>query len=130
MPLYRASVTQFRVQMMDGSLVPTLTTQYRHHVAHNPAPAEVRSWERSLHALSADLIQAGLDDVEVLVEHQLPLTSKRADVVLYGVHPRTGDRRTSLWSSSSGARRPSWRTAWTCVWCPALLECACTPGSR
>lgn len=91
MPLYRASVTQFRVQMMDGSLVPTLTTQYRHHVAHNPAPAEVRSWERSLHALSADLIQAGLDDVEVLVEHQLPLTSKRADVVLCGVHPRTGD---------------------------------------
>jgi len=34
-------------------------------------------------------VQAGLDDVEVLVEYQLPLTSKRADVVLCGVHPRT-----------------------------------------
>ena len=107
MPLYRASVTQFRVQMMDGSLVPTLTTQYRHHMAHNPAPAEVRSWERSLHALSADLIQAGLDDVEVLVEHQLPLTSKRADVVLCGVHPRTGDPsyvvvELKQWSEDAG----------------------------
>jgi hypothetical protein len=35
-------------------------------------------------------VQAGLDDVEVLLEYQLPLTSKRADVVLCGVHPRTG----------------------------------------
>ena len=91
MPLYRASVTQLRVQVMDGSLVPTLSEQYRHRLGHNPPPAEVRSWERSLHTLSADLVQAGLDKVEVLVEHQLPLTSKRADAVLCGVHPKTGD---------------------------------------
>ena len=67
MPLYRAAVTQFRVQVLDGSLVHTLTEQYRHQLARHPAPSEVRSWERSLHVLSADLIQAGLDDVEVLL---------------------------------------------------------------
>ncbi|MGH8939276.1 MAG: DNA/RNA helicase domain-containing protein, partial [Actinomycetes bacterium] len=33
---------------------------------------------------------AGLDQVEVLLEYHLPLTSKRADVVLAGRHPRTG----------------------------------------
>ena len=33
---------------------------------------------------------AGLGDVEMLVEYQLPLTSKRADVVLVGQHPTTG----------------------------------------
>lgn len=57
---------------------------------HSPAASERRSWERSLPALHADLISAGLDDVEMLVEYQLPLTSKRADVVLAGEHPRTG----------------------------------------
>jgi hypothetical protein len=88
-PLYRAAVAQFRAQVLDGSLVPRLVEQYRHRLARSPAPAEIRSWERSLHTLSADLVQAGLDDVEVLVECQLPLTSKRADVVLCGVHPRT-----------------------------------------
>jgi len=35
-------------------------------------------------------MEAGLGDVEALVEYQLPLTSKRADVVLAGVHPRHG----------------------------------------
>ncbi|VXB44824.1 DUF2075 domain-containing protein [Nocardioides sp. AX2bis] len=38
-----------------------------------------------------DLRDAGLDDVEMLLEYQLPLTSKRADVVLCGTHPRTGN---------------------------------------
>ncbi len=91
MPLYRAAVSQFRVQVLDGSLVPTLIEQYRRRVLRQPSPGEVRSWEQSLHTLSADLVQAGLHQVEVLLEHQLPLTSKRADVILCGIHPRTGD---------------------------------------
>jgi len=40
--------------------------------------------------LAADLHDAGLDDVEVLVEYKLPLSSKRADVILCGAHPKTG----------------------------------------
>ncbi|MCW3101369.1 MAG: ATP-binding protein [Chthonomonadaceae bacterium] len=67
-----------------------LSEQYRFQVGHGPSPAEVRSWERSLHVLSADLIQARLDDVEVLLEYRLPLTSKRADAVLCGRNPKTG----------------------------------------
>ncbi|NHA66844.1 DUF2075 domain-containing protein [Phycicoccus sp. CMS6Z-2] len=57
---------------------------------HSASPSERRSWERSLPALRADLQDAGLTGVEMLIEYQLPLTSKRADVVLAGVHPRTG----------------------------------------
>lgn len=52
--------------------------------------SERRSWQRSIPVLRADLMDAGLGDVEVLLEFQLPLTSKRADVVLAGQHPQTG----------------------------------------
>ncbi|HEY5182120.1 MAG TPA: DNA/RNA helicase domain-containing protein [Dermatophilaceae bacterium] len=55
-----------------------------------PSPGERRSWERSIPVLCADLVSAGLSDVEMLLEYQLPLTSKRADVVLVGQRPRTG----------------------------------------
>lgn len=54
-------------------------------------PGERRSWRNSLPALARDLNDAGLGAVEVLLEHRMPLTSKRADVVLAGIHPRTGD---------------------------------------
>ncbi|MCD0448033.1 DUF2075 domain-containing protein [Actinocorallia sp. API 0066] len=51
----------------------------------NPGAAERRSWDRSLPVLARDLVDAGLGQVEMLAEYQLPLTSKRADVVLAGV---------------------------------------------
>jgi hypothetical protein len=89
-PLFRGSAAYLRSKLDNGSLVPTLTEQHRHRLGRSAPPAEIRSWERSLDVLSADLIEAGLGNVEALVEYQLPLTSKRADVILCGNHPGTG----------------------------------------
>ena len=55
---------------------------------------EAASWRGSLPVLARDLADAGLERVEVLLEHRLPLSSKRTDVVLAGVHPRS--RRPSF----------------------------------
>jgi len=54
------------------------------------SPAERRSWDRSLPVLAHDLAQAGLSQVEMLIEYQLPLTSQRVDVLLAGQDRRTG----------------------------------------
>lgn len=51
---------------------------------------EVRSWEKSLPPFLADVVEAGLGHVEVLLEHRLPYTPKRVDALLCGVHPTTG----------------------------------------
>ena len=58
--------------------------------SRRPSPAESRSWERSLPVLANVLVDAGLGSIEVMLEHQLPLTSQRVDAVLAGYHPRTG----------------------------------------
>ncbi|PRX47886.1 hypothetical protein B0I33_105470 [Prauserella shujinwangii] len=52
--------------------------------------SEVESWRRSIPVLLADLVDSGLGHVEVLLEHKLPHSPKRVDVVLCGIHPRTG----------------------------------------
>jgi hypothetical protein len=54
-----------------------------------PSPAERRAWERSIPVLAHDLMQAGLGNVEVLLEHRLPLSSRRVDAILAGCHPAT-----------------------------------------
>jgi len=87
--LLRHSAAGFAALTLEGMIGVRLAEQMRHHTGRSPAPTEIRSWERSLPVLAHDLIQAGLDKVEVLVEHHLPLTSKRADVVLAGRHPQT-----------------------------------------
>ena len=91
MPLYRDSVAGVRAQIAAGTLVPTMSQQFVHAYGYRTSPAEVRSWERSLTVLANDLHDAGLEGVEVLLEYQLPLTSRRVDAVLCGVHPRTAD---------------------------------------
>jgi hypothetical protein len=86
--LYRTSVDGFSA--IEHHLSELLAVQMSHRTGRSPSQSERRSWERSLPALRADLVAAGLGDVEMLIEYQLPLTSKRADVVLVGQHPVTG----------------------------------------
>ncbi|MEV7601813.1 DUF2075 domain-containing protein [Kitasatospora sp. NPDC089797] len=89
--LFRDSASAVAAESLAGSLVVRLIDQFVHRHGHKPGPSEVRSWERSIPALTNALLDAGLGMVEVLLEYSLPLNSKRADVVLAGVHPTTGE---------------------------------------
>ncbi|MFF8633247.1 DUF2075 domain-containing protein [Streptomyces pilosus] len=89
--LFRASAKTVAVMAFDGSLFLHLTDQFVHMHGYRPGTSEVRSWERSIPVLVAALNDAGLGDVEMMLEYALPLNSKRADVVLAGVHPSTGE---------------------------------------
>jgi DUF2075 family protein len=87
--LFRASAAGFAALALEGSLGVRIAEQMRHATGRRASPSEIRSWEGSLPVLANDLIQAGLEQVEVIVEHALPLSSKRIDVVLAGQHPRS-----------------------------------------
>lgn len=86
--LLRTSVRGFSA--LEHHLADRLSEQMSIQAGRRPSPGERRSWERSIPALRADLISAGLGDVEMLIEFQLPLTSQRADVLLAGEHPTSG----------------------------------------
>jgi hypothetical protein len=75
---------------MERRFSEVLAEHLRMAAGINASPAERRSWDRSLPVLAHDLVQAGLSQVEMLIEYQLPLTSQRADVVLAGQDRRTG----------------------------------------
>ncbi|GGP18460.1 ATP-binding protein [Nonomuraea glycinis] len=86
-------MTSPQVSVLQGEahLAETIAEHVRTVTGRRSSASEVRSWQRSLPALARDLADAGLHRVEMLVEYKLPLTSKRADVVLAGIHPRTGE---------------------------------------
>ncbi|WP_424535101.1 DNA/RNA helicase domain-containing protein [Sphaerisporangium viridialbum] len=96
MTAFRHSAESLAKLALDGSVperrLSKAIEEHLRRTSHiSPSPGELRSWDRSLPILARDLVDAGLGDVEMLVEYQLPLTSKRADVVLAGVDRRTGD---------------------------------------
>jgi hypothetical protein len=89
--LFRESAASVATRIFEGSLALHLTENFRHQHGRSAGQSEIRSWERSLPALVNALMEAGLGEVEVLIEYSLPLSSKRADAVLAGVHPTTGE---------------------------------------
>ena len=91
MALSRQSAQTLAATASPDTVVEQLTEQMLFRHGRSPSKGEQRSWLRSIPALARDLQDAGLGNVEVLLEHQLPLTSKRVDVVLAGFHPTTGD---------------------------------------
>ena len=90
MALLRSSVAGFETQLASGSVVEQLMSRLLATTGRHPSEGEVRSWKASLPVLVNDLVSAGLSNVEVIVEFQLPLTSKRVDAVLAGTDPKTG----------------------------------------
>src|SRR4051794_6061502 len=90
LPLLRTSAAGLADLARAGRLGTTLATQMVHRMNRTAGASEIRSWDASLAALAADLEKADLGGVEVLVEYQLPLSSKRVDVILAGEHPRRG----------------------------------------
>ncbi len=86
------------------------------------SPAEQKSWSRSLPVLARDLVDAGLGEVEMLVEYHLPLTSQRADVVLAGTHPSTGA------PSYVVVELKQWSAAYRYEGNPELVEVPGMPG--
>src|SRR5215469_6919005 len=90
MALVRRSASGLAAFAKNGSLAELIFEQMLHEHAGWAGQSERRSWDRSLPVLANDLIEAGLGEVEVLLEHRLPLSSRRVDAILAGEHPRTG----------------------------------------
>ncbi|OZM73176.1 ATP-binding protein [Amycolatopsis antarctica] len=91
MALIRQSAADLLVDANSGRLHQRLEEQATFQWQHRVGTSEVRSWQRSLPPFLADLFDAGLGHVEVLLEHRLPHSPKRVDVVLCGIHPRTAE---------------------------------------
>ena len=90
MALLRASAARLAAWTPFDSAVEQMTEQMLYRQMRRPSPAEQRSWGRSIPALARDLMDAGLGQAEVLLEQQLPLTSRRVDAIITGQHPKTG----------------------------------------
>ena len=80
---------------------------------HRPSSAERRSWERSIPALVADLLDAGRGGVALLVEYRLPLTSKRADVAYLVVELKQWTEAARFEDSDVLVTVPGYGRPWT-----------------
>ena len=92
MRLYAGSSQQFITDTIQNQISGKLKNSFFEYYRYNPSPAEVSSWRDSLRAMSQAIQYAGLTDHGILLEYQLPLTSRRLDCMITGRDQSKQDR--------------------------------------
>lgn len=84
MRLYSGTSTQFIQDTVQNQIAEKLKNSFFNYFRYNPSPSEVNSWRNSLRAVSLLFMSAELNDHGVILEYQLPLSSKRLDCMVCG----------------------------------------------
>lgn len=87
--LLRETANRIKEMALTDTLVEKLSAQMLFQVGNSPSAGEKRSWGNSLVEVSELFIQCGLGDVNLLIEYQLPYSSKRIDVIAVGSDPKS-----------------------------------------
>jgi hypothetical protein len=85
MQLYAGTSKQFIEDVSLNRIAEKLRQSFFFHFHYYPGDSEVRSWQNSLSRICNVVQLADLNDHGVLLEYQLPLTSKRLDFMITGV---------------------------------------------
>jgi uncharacterized protein len=84
MRLYSGTTTDFISDSVHNRIADKLAQAHFASFRFRPSPAEVNSWRNSLRAMAQLVDTAKLHDHGILLEYQLPMTSKRLDCMITG----------------------------------------------
>ena len=90
MRLYAGNSQQFISDTVHNQIAEKLKLAFFNYFRFYPSHSEINSWRNSLRAISQVFQHANLVDHGVILEYQLPLTSKRLDCMICG---RDKDRK-------------------------------------
>ena len=90
MRLYSGTSQQFIQDTIQNQIAEKLKLSFFNYFRFNPSPGEINSWRNSLRSMCQVLQYSSLLDHGVILEYQLPLTSKRLDCMICG---RNEERR-------------------------------------
>ena len=103
MLLYQGSSEQFITDAMHGALVPQMRMRYFEVFHTTPNENEVISWENSLRRLADVFTDIHLEDHGILLEYQMPMSSRRLDCLISGKDADNRDNAVIIelkqWSS-------------------------------
>ncbi len=91
MYLYSGSTIDFIGDATRSQLAAKIEERFTEHFRYRPSRSEVMSWQNSLSRMSQVLVSGDLTDNGIVVELQLPLTSRRLDCMITGRN-EAGDR--------------------------------------
>lgn len=116
MRLYAGTSRQFIEDAVQNSVAEKLRAAFFEHFRFNPGPGEIASWRNSLSRMKDVMERAELTDNGVILEYQLPLSSKRLDCLITGTDAKAAPQAVIVelkqWDSCEPADGPNEVVTW------------------
>lgn len=84
MRLYIGSTRQFIEDTVHNQIADRLKAAFFNYYRYTPSPSEIKSWRQSLASISQVFQHNNLLDHGIILEYQIPFTSKRLDCLITG----------------------------------------------
>ncbi len=84
MKLYQGKVIDFKKTIEQKEIVQILSQNFFNYYGEQPSPSEKRAWMNSLKFVKNIFEVTNLDGNWLFIEYELPLSSKRIDLLLFG----------------------------------------------
>jgi uncharacterized protein len=116
MRLYAGTSQQFLQDTVQNQIAEKLRLAFFNYFRYYPSPGEINSWKNSLRAVSLVFQYANLTDQGIILEYQLPLTSRRLDCLICGKDTTTKDNAVIIelkqWDKCEDASGENEVTTW------------------
>lgn len=91
MRLYEGTVTQFREDVIQNKIADIISNNYFDYYSKNVSPSEKNSWNISLNFMKNAFDYSELEGNKVIIEYELPYSTRRIDVLIFGKNPNEED---------------------------------------
>ncbi|MBN1869230.1 MAG: DUF2075 domain-containing protein [Candidatus Omnitrophica bacterium] len=84
MRLYEATIKEFSNDVIHNRIADLLSKRFEDYYKKKANESEYRAWRQSLNILNNSFTHSGLSENRLIIEYELPYTSRRIDVILFG----------------------------------------------
>ena len=84
MRLYEGTIGDFNRAVIQNKIADQIDSSYLRYYKRRAAPSEYRSWQQSLNFLKNSFDYTGLTDNKLVIEYELPYSTRRIDALNIG----------------------------------------------
>jgi DUF2075 family protein len=111
MRLYEGTIADFNQAVVRNEIADRLGSSYERHYKRRVGTREYRAWQQSLNFLKNSFDYTGLTDNTLVVEYELPYSTRRIDVLVFGRDQHKSDSVVLIelkqWSNENVSDCPS-----------------------
>lgn len=84
MRLYEGTIAEFNKGVLENAIADQIGTSYERYYKRRVNSSEFRAWQQSLNFLKNSFEYSSLSDNRIIIEYELPYSTRRIDVLLFG----------------------------------------------